>query len=36
MFNKNVCNICILYIKNTALYMSFDIIVSFNGDYVNF
>ena len=36
MVSKNLCNICILYIKNTALYMSFDVIMSFNGDYVNF
>ena len=36
MVSKNLCNICILYIKNIALYMSFNVIMSFNGDYVNF
>ena len=36
MVSKNLCNICILYIKNIALYMSFNIIMSFNGDYVKF
>ena len=36
MVSKNLSNSCILYIKNTALYMSFNIITSFNGDYVNF
>ena len=36
MVSKKLRHSCILYMKNTALYMSFNIIMSFNGHYVNF